>query len=206
MAIATQADASGRITFAAYVSLISALMGSFQFGWNTQVLNGTGPAINAFTGTDPHSALWSFINALFPLGGMLGALVSGNIADRTGRKLYMALNSLFFIAAGVLFFISASIEGHAGCLAVLSVARFLTGLGGGGATVVVPIYVGEIAMRRHRGAFGALCQLACVTGLLATGTMGMQVNEGTEWRWTLGMTAVFGVVSLISSPFILESP
>ena len=46
--------------------------------------------------------------------------------------------------------------------ALLVMGRFVVGLGSGAATVVVPMFLGELASRKYRGMFGALNQMILV--------------------------------------------
>ena len=48
--------------------------------------------------------------------------------------------------------------------AMLVAARILVGMGGGVATVVVPMYLNEISPTNYRGAIGVLSQLAFTVG------------------------------------------
>ena len=49
---------------------------------------------------------------------------------------------------------------------LLIIGRAVTGIACGGATVVVPIYLGEISPAHLRGTLGTLMQLTCVIGML----------------------------------------
>ena len=50
--------------------------------------------------------------------------------------------------------------------ALVVVGRFFGGVGGGAATVGVPMFLGEVAPKHLRGMFGACTQLVLVTGIL----------------------------------------
>ena len=56
---------------------------------------------------------------------------------------------------------------HYGSMKLLIAARLLVGLACGATTVVLPVYLGELAPPRLRGTFGTFTQLAMVIGILA---------------------------------------
>ncbi len=77
--------------------------------------------------------LWTVLNALFVLGGMIGALSSKFVLDHLGRKKGILFNFLITIIASILVFISPKIKSPE-CLIV---SRFLFGIQGGMACSLV---------------------------------------------------------------------
>ncbi|GAB4829721.1 hypothetical protein Ancab_019374 [Ancistrocladus abbreviatus] len=74
-------------------------------------------------------AEFSLFGSILTIGGMIGAIASGRIADHFGRK--------------------------GGCIS-LAIGRFLSGYGIGVFSYVVPIYIAEIAPKNLRGGLAAL--------------------------------------------------
>jgi MFS family permease len=122
---------------------------------------------------DLSSGQWSVVVAAFTIGGLVGAQLSASFADKHGRKPFLVWHSIFFIAAGALQFGAGLVNfdspggRHIG-FALLVIGRVLAGVGGGGATVVVPIFMNEIADTKVRGLFGALFQFTLVIAILAS--------------------------------------
>ena len=105
------------------------------------------------------------LSSMFVLGGFLGAITAGPISTSYGRLLAMRITSLFFVLGSVL-------ETVAGTVPIMSAGRFLSGVGAGASTVVVPLYISEVAPPKERGLFGSLTQVMINSGILITQTMG----------------------------------
>lgn len=71
--------------------------------------------------------IWTGINCLFVVGGMIGAFLSKFVMDILGRKKGIFFHNLFNIAAAILVIISYFVESPI----CLSVSRFLFGIQGG---------------------------------------------------------------------------
>jgi MFS family permease len=77
-------------------------------------------------------------------GAMVGALGSGPAADRLGRQRML-------LAAGVVFTVGALGTGVASSVLMLVGFRFILGLAIGIASVMVPLYLAEMAPTQDRG-------------------------------------------------------
>ncbi len=77
--------------------------------------------------------VWTITNALFVVGGMIGAFTSKYVLDYIGRKYGILFHALFSVAAAVLVFISPYIKSPV-CILV---SRFLYGIQGGMACSLV---------------------------------------------------------------------
>ena len=139
------------------------------------------------------------IIAVFALGGMVGGMFGGGLADRYGRLPVMMWNNLTFII-GTVFLCTATSE------VMLIIGRILVGIGSGIATTVVPTFVGEITPANLRGAFGVLFQLSITVGILIAQVLGLYMSTVELWRWLLsigGFIAAFQMVGLLAC---VESP
>lgn len=86
----------------------------------------------------------------------------------------------------------------------LIVGRFIVGIASGFASVLVPVYLGELAPPVLRGTFGTCTQFAMVLGVLATDCLAFKLSE--NWRVLFGMTPLLALIQLLSAPHLLESP
>jgi MFS family permease len=84
------------------------------------------------------------ISGLFSAGGILGALTVAYMCDKQGRKITMNTAALICIIGGALQ--AGSID-----VAMLLVARFVTGCGIGMMVVLIPIFQAEISPPSSRG-------------------------------------------------------
>jgi sugar porter (SP) family MFS transporter len=186
-----------------------AALGGFLFGFDTAVINGAVEAIRA--DFDMGAGLTGFSVSAALIGCALGAWIAGQLAGRMGRVKVMLLASAFFT-------ISAIGSGLAQGPWDLILWRVVGGLAVGGASVIAPAYIAEIAPAPIRGRLGSLQQLAIVTGIFlallsdyflatAAGGAAEELWLGLEaWRWMFLAETVpavaYGVLALV----IPESP
>jgi SP family sugar:H+ symporter-like MFS transporter len=194
-----------------YVVGISAAVaiGGFLFGFDSGVINGTVQALAAAFGTQ--AAATGFAVASVLLGCALGAFGAGTLANQIGRRPTMLLTA-------VLFLVSAFISGAAGSVGVFIASRIVGGLGIGAASVLVPMYIAEVAPAHLRGRLASLQQLAIVLGLFCaflSNAVLVQLAGRAEavfwfgartWRWMFWMETVPSAAYLIGVLLIPESP
>jgi MFS transporter, SP family, sugar:H+ symporter len=140
------------------VTLLSAVaaLGGFLFGYDSGVINGTVGALQKAFHTDDIGSGFNVASML--LGCAAGAFLAGRMADRFGRRA-----ALF--AAAILFGISAWGSGIATSSMEFVIYRLIGGFAVGGASVICPAYISEIAPAQYRGRLATLQQMAIVLGL-----------------------------------------
>ena len=143
-------------SFIAAVCSIGSL-GGLLFGFDTAVISGTFSFIEQYFSLDEIEIGWFASSAL--IGAIIGALVSGSLSDRFGRKPIL-------IIAAFLFFISALGCTIPNSFIFLIVARIIGGIGVGMASVLAPLYISEFSPPKIRGKLIALYQLSIVIGIL----------------------------------------
>jgi SP family sugar:H+ symporter-like MFS transporter len=191
-----------------YVTLIAgaAALGGFLFGFDSAVINGAVSGIQA--GFRSSSVGTGFAVASILLGCAVGAVVAGPLADRFGRRPVM-------IVTAVIFAVTAVWAGLAGTSAMFTLARFLSGIGVGAASVVCPAYIAESSPAQIRGRLASLQQLGIVVGifvalfsdqLLAKLAGGVSSPLGwslAAWRW---MFLVEVIPAILFGVAILAAP
>lgn len=85
-------------------------------------------------------------------------------------------------------------------------SRFVIGFASGYTTVLVPIYLGEVAPPSLRGTLGTLTQFALVIGILFADVVAFPFATPSGWRVMFAITVMIAVSQLFMSPFLLESP
>ena len=124
------------------VLTLVAAIGGFLFGYDTGVVAGAQLYFhNSFDITEFELAS---VVTIALIGAAFGALFSGTISDRIGRKKVI-------LVADVLFVIGSLILAAAPAVWVLLVGRFIVGLGVGVASQIVPLYLSEVAPVEVRG-------------------------------------------------------
>ncbi|HET9361043.1 MAG TPA: MFS transporter [Vicinamibacterales bacterium] len=127
-----------------YQLLVALLCGLIVFvdGFDAQAMGFVAPALSADLQI-ARSVLGTVISAGL-VGMMVGALVSGPVADRIGRRPVLVACALVFGAGSLLTATAQSVEG-------LAAFRALTGLGMGGAMPNAIALTSEYMPRRRRG-------------------------------------------------------
>jgi sugar porter (SP) family MFS transporter len=123
-------------------------------------------------------------------GAMVGALGSGPVADRLGRQWMLC-------AAGVVFTLGALGTGVASTVPMLVSFRFLLGLAVGIASVLVPVYLAEMAPAQDRGVITSLNQYMIIVGTGLAAAIGYLLGLTGSWRWML-LLGVFPAVVLVA--------
>ncbi|KAI1129026.1 general substrate transporter [Nemania abortiva] len=142
---------------------------------------------------------FAVVSSMFTVGGLIGALAGGPISSARGRLLAMRLTGLFFVIGSALMTLGTSIP-------VMSIGRILSGVGAGAATVIVPIYISEVAPPRERGTFGAMTQVSINVGILGTQTLGYFLSSQSTWRWIFGIGIIIATLQLLGLLAVPESP
>ncbi len=180
------------------ISLVVAL-GGFLLGFDSAVISGAVKGITTyFEMTD---AMLGFAVGCVIFGAMAGNLMAGPLSDRFGRK-----RVLIIVAA--LFAISASWSALATGYTEFIIARIIGGVGIGGAILIAPIYIAEIAPPKLRGSLVSFNQLNIVIGIsVAYFSNYFLVNiEGEAWRWMLGVEAIPAVIYFLALFTVPKSP
>jgi MFS family permease len=111
--------------------------------------------------------------AVFQLGGTLGGLVCGMLADRYGRRPVMALTILLYsLFSGLTYFAQSGTD--------LAVLRFLVAMGVGGEWAVAAALVSEVFPKRARAHASAIFHASSVLGIWMAALVGILV--GSNWR------------------------
>ncbi len=173
-------------------------LGGLLFGYDTGVVSGA----LLFLKTD-FGGLSSFrqelVTSLLLVGAMVGALTAGRVADAVGRRKTIFVTALIFIV-GVL------LAAFAPAYWVLIVARFVIGLAVGSASMTVPLYIGELAPPKIRGALVSLNQLAITSGILGSYLIDYGLADTKNWRLMFGLAAVPAVLLAVGILTQRESP
>ena len=185
------------------ISAVVAALGSLLFGFDTAVISGTTEALRGAFQLDEYWLGFTVSSAL--IGTMVGSLLVGRPADWWGRRPVLAL-------LAVLFVISALGCGLAPSWGALLFFRWLGGVAVGGASVVCPMYITEIAPAQRRGLLVAVSQLNIVIGILAAYFSNYLVahvvgaDNPSTWRWMFGVMTAPAVAFLLTALMIPESP
>jgi len=175
--------------FQVLVVLLCALI-VFMDGFDTQAIGYVAPAIVRSWHVDRAELTPVFSAGLFGL--MLGALAFGPIADRFGRRPVLVFCTLFF---GVLSLLTVTADS----VRSLTVLRFLTGLGLGGAMPNAIALTTEYAPRRIRATTVMIMFCGFSIGAALGGVAAASLISHFGWK---SVFVLGGIVPCVALPFL----
>lgn len=196
------------------VALAGAL-GGLLFGYDWVVIGGAKPFYELYFHLNSPSLVgWAMSCAL--IGCLVGALSSGPLSTRFGRKRLLILAAFVFI-------VSSLGTGLAGSFTAFVAWRITGGYAIGLASGISPMYIAEISPAHLRGRLVSLNQLAIVFGIVLAqivnwliarpvppGFTPQQIllswNGQWGWRWMFAATAIPSALFFITSFLVPESP
>ncbi|KAH6909068.1 sugar transporter [Coprinopsis sp. MPI-PUGE-AT-0042] len=194
-----------------FLIAIFASLGGLLYGYNQGVFSGVLPMHsfeNRFQDTVRDAGLKGWLVAILELGAWFGVLASGLLADRLSRKYTIVL-------AVIVFCVGVVVQTAAVHVDYIFAGRFVTGLGVGSLSMVVPLYNAEIAPPEVRGSLVALQQLAITFGIMVSFWIDFGTNHigGTgdtqreaAWRIPLALQLAPAVILGVGILFMPFSP
>ncbi|EPQ29075.1 uncharacterized protein PFL1_03364 [Pseudozyma flocculosa PF-1] len=195
-----EAERSDEASWAVWILAFCAALSGSIFGYDTGYIS----SVLVNIGDDLGRTLSSFdkelITSATALGALIGALGAGLLGDWLGRKAVIAIANVIFIAGAI---IQAACHG----LWVMIVGRLVVGLGVGIASMIVPLWIGELAPTHIRGRLVTVNVVFITLGqVIAYGVgAGFEKISG-GWRYTVAGGAIPAIVQLISMLWLPESP
>ncbi|MBS3768887.1 MAG: sugar porter family MFS transporter [Bacteroidales bacterium] len=191
-----------------YVILIAAIaaFGGLLFGFDTGVISGAlllikddpNLVINGMTQLPERTQEW--IVSITVLGAAIGALSSGRITDKLGRKKVLIITAFIFAVGSVGLAAANSV-------AALIIWRGIIGIAIGVASYTVPLYISEISPTHVRGALVSINQLAITVGIFVSYLVDLGFAGYEEgWRWMFLVGLVPSLVLFIGMFFLPETP
>lgn len=180
-----------------WTAAITAL-GGLLFGYDAGAVSGALLFLHTSFG-----AMSSFdkelVTGLLLIGAALGGIGSGRLADRIGRRPVILITAVVFVIG---------VMGAAFSPTFVSfvVMRFVIGLAVGSASMVVPLYISEMAPPRVRGALVSFNQLALTSGILISFLVDYSLSSSEDWRLMFGLATIPAVLLFVGMLTQAESP
>jgi sugar porter (SP) family MFS transporter len=197
------------------ISLVSA-MGGLLFGYDWVVIGGAKPFYERFLYIASSANLQAWAMSCALIGCIVGAMVSGIISDKFGRKWPLLVSALLFTIASLG-------TGAASSYIFFVVFRMIGGVGIGLASALSPMYIAEVAPSHLRGRFVSMNQMTIVIGILAAQVINLLIaqkvpvgatdefiraswNGQTGWRWMFYACAFPAGAFFLLTFLLPESP
>jgi sugar porter (SP) family MFS transporter len=197
--MSARSTSSGSAERRRFVNLAAAITatGGLLFGYDTGVISGALLFIRQ--DFELTTFLEGIIVSFLLVGAMVGALSGGPLSDRVGRRPTTLL-------AAIIFGLGALAVALAPSVVVIIIGRFLLGLGVGLASMIVPLYIAEIAPADRRGALVSLNQLMITIGILLSYIVGVIFTPIEGWRYMFSVALIPALILFIGMFSLPESP
>ena len=136
-------------------------------------------------------------SALF--GAAAGAILSGWLSSKIGRKFSLLLSSLLFAVASIASGMSTTAE-------FLIIARIFLGISVGIATFNAPLYLAEISPADIRGSLVTFYQLMITIGIVLAFLSDLLFTGSGNWQMMLGVIAIPAIIMFFLLCFLPKSP
>ena len=186
---------------------VVATFGGLLFGYDTGVINGALAPMTDDLGLTSFSE--GFVVSILIFGAAIGALIGGQLSDRSGRRRNILMLAGIFAVGTIGCVLSPTWQ-------VLAVFRFVLGLAVGGASATVPVYLAEVSPAETRGSMVSRNEVMIVSGQFAAFLINFVIfsvwgQHDVVWRFMLLVAVLpafalfFGMLRMPESPRWLTS-
>lgn len=179
-----------------YVIIISALAGAL-YGLDIGIIGGSLDFITKEMSLTPGEQ-GMIVGAVLG-GGAIAILITGVLADWFGRKKMIVFSGAVFIVGVILICLSYNYY-------TILTGRLVMGIGVGISAILIPLYITESAPARVRGRAVTCFQLFLTGGILVAYLICLAFVKSGNWRAMFGVIAIPGIIFLVGTIFIPESP
>ncbi|KIV78640.1 hypothetical protein PV11_06273 [Exophiala sideris] len=180
---------------------VAACVSGLLFGYDTGVISSTlvsiGTDLSSRHLTNLDKGLITSSTSFFAL---VASPIAGTLADTVGRKNIILFSDALFIFGALWQAFTSSVWG-------MILGRSVVGFAIGGASLIVPLYIAELAPSHLRG------RLVTVTLLFITGGQVIAYLVGWAfstmpggWRWMVGLGAAPAIAQIAMLVFMPETP
>jgi len=185
---------AGRMLWLA--AAVAAICGGL-YGYDTGIISGALLLITKDFHLD--STTQEFVASAILAGAVIGALATGYISERIGRRRSVIIVTAVFVVGALACAFSPDVTS-------LIVARVFLGFAVGGSTQVVPMYISELAPSERRGNLVTLFNVAIGVGILLANIIGFAARDAWGWRPMIAIAALPAAVVFVSMFFMPRSP
>lgn len=140
-----------------------------------------------------------WVASMVLLGALVGSTCSGVLADKLGRRTSLQIAAFLFLISGLGVLLINS-------FGLLLFFRWVSGLAAGMASILVPLYLGEVAPAPQRGAFVTAFTLALTIGTLMAYFVNYSLASTENWRFMFALASIPAGFQFVALFFFPKSP
>lgn len=179
-----------------FAAAIASLSGLF-FGYDLAVISGALLFIKKQFSLSP--TLEEVVASSSLVGGLLGALLGGTLADFLGRKKVLILIAIISTLGSIGSALATNIFW-------IILGRTVGGVAMGMISVTMTLYISEISPAKSRGRLVTISTFAITFGILISYIVNYGFSKSGSWQWMFGLAAIPAFVQGICMLFLPESP
>ena len=172
-------------------------MAGLLFGLDIGVISGALPFIASHF--DLTSRLQEWVVSAMMLGAALGAVSTGWISFKLGRKTSLTTGAALFILGSLGSALAQNVI-------ILIISRVLLGFAVGIASYVAPLYLSEMSAKEDRGKLISMYQMMVTIGILIAFLSDTAFSYTGNWRMMLGVISIPALLLMLSVFGLPDSP
>lgn len=184
---------NGKLYLATFASVLGPLSFGFVLGYSSPAIPDLSRIEDPRLRLDDTEASW--FGSVVAIGAAFGGLLGGWMVEKIGRKLTLMFCSLPFVCGYTVIVAAQNVW-------MLYLGRALTGLASGVTSLVVPVYISEMAHERVRGTLGSCVQVMVVLGIMGVYLAGLILT----WRWLAICASIPPTLLIVCMCFMPETP
>ncbi len=186
-----------RLTPYAYLAIATISIGAFLYGFHLAVVSGVLCCLAKVFNLSFFQE--GFIVSVLLLGACVGTFVSGTLADRFGRKKMLIFTAFLLILAT---WHTASAQ----TVTQIVWGRFFAGIGIGFLSVLIPLYLSEMAPPSRRGSIVATFSLGVVSGIFLAYLINYHYGKTEDWRAMFAFGIIPASLLMLLMFFLPDTP
>ncbi|KIX95209.1 uncharacterized protein Z520_09125 [Fonsecaea multimorphosa CBS 102226] len=180
---------------------VSACVSGLLFGYDTGVISSTLVSISTDLSSRHLTTLdKGLITSCTSLFALAASPIAGVLADKIGRKNIILFADALFTLGALWQAVTTSVWG-------MILGRGVVGLAIGGASLIVPLYISELAPSHLRGRLVTVSLLFITGGQVIAYLIGWAFSTMKGgWRWMVGLGCAPALAQLVMLAFMPETP
>ncbi|KAH0341071.1 general substrate transporter, partial [Aureobasidium melanogenum] len=186
-----------------YFTSVFVSLGVFLFGYDQGVMSGiiTGMYFKGYFNQPTRAEIGTMV-AILEVGAFISSLGVGRIGDILGRRRTILYGAVVFVIGG-------AFQTFATGMPMMMLGRIIAGFGVGALSTIVPVYQSEISPPHNRGKLACIEFSGNIVGYASSvwvDYFSSFIHNDWSWRLPLFMQCVMGVLLILGSFLICESP